>query len=59
VYDAADDATIIYSLHTANTCRQMRLDPLPLLVAQPEKVPAHDPDFSKKRIRIVFSAPKN
>jgi hypothetical protein len=37
----------------------MRLDPLPLLVAQPEKVPAHDPDFSKKRIRIVFSPLKN
>jgi hypothetical protein len=59
VYDAADDATIIYSLHTANICRQMRLDPLPLLVAQPEKVPAHDPDPPKKRIRIVFSALKN
>jgi hypothetical protein len=59
VYDAADDATIIYSLHTTNICRQMRLDPLPLLVAQPEKVPAHDPDPSQKRIRIVFSALKN
>jgi hypothetical protein len=42
--DAADDPTIIYSLHAADICRQMRLDPLPLLIAHPEKIPAHDPD---------------
>jgi hypothetical protein len=58
VYDAADDPTIIYSLHSADIRRQMRLDPLPLLVVQPEKVAAHDPDPSK-RIRIAFSTLKN
>jgi hypothetical protein len=35
--DAADDPTIIYSLHAADICRQMRLDPLPLLIAHPER----------------------
>jgi hypothetical protein len=57
--DAADDPTIIYSLHAADICRQMRLDPLPLLIAHPEKIPAHDLDPLEKRIRIVFSALKN
>jgi hypothetical protein len=32
----------------------MRLDPLPLLIAQPKKVPAHDP-APPKRISFVWN----
>jgi len=34
--DAADDASIICTLDTTDIRRQMRLDPPPLLVAQPK-----------------------
>jgi hypothetical protein len=36
----------------------VRLDPFPLLVAQPKEIASHDPDPFKKRIRIVLSARK-
>jgi hypothetical protein len=42
--DPADDTTIVHPLDTANISRQMRLDPSPLLVAQPKQIAAHDPD---------------
>jgi uncharacterized protein len=29
-------------------------DPLPLLIAQPKQIPAHDPNPSPKRISIVL-----
>jgi hypothetical protein len=35
---------------------QVGFDPLPLLVAQPKQIPAHDPNPSPKRISIVLSA---
>jgi hypothetical protein len=35
MHDPADDPTIIDPLYAANISRQMRLDPSPLLVAQP------------------------
>ena len=38
---------------------QVRFDPLPLLVAQPIQIPAHDPNPSPKRISIVLSQQKN
>jgi hypothetical protein len=59
VYDAADDATIVLALHPSYVSRQVRLDPQPLLVAQPKQISAHDPNPSPKRISIVFSAHKN
>jgi len=59
MHDPTDNPAIINPLHTANIGRQVRLDPSPLLVAQPKQIPAHDPDPSQKRIRIVLSAPKN
>jgi hypothetical protein len=59
VHDAADDATIILSLDTSHIGRQVRLDPLPLLVAQPKQIPAHDPNPSPKRISIVLSDYRN
>jgi hypothetical protein len=44
VHDTADDAAIIRSLNTTDIRRQVRLDPIPLFIAQPKKVLAHDPD---------------
>jgi hypothetical protein len=55
VHDPADDAAIVFALDPANICRQVRLDPPPLLVAQPKEILPHDPDPFQKRIRIVLS----
>jgi hypothetical protein len=55
MHDAADDAPVVHPLDTPDIPRQMRLDPLPLPIAQPEQIPAHDPDPLQKRIRIVLS----
>jgi hypothetical protein len=38
----ADDAAIIRPLDASNIRRQVRFDPLPLLIAQPKQVLAHD-----------------
>ena len=61
--DAADDAPIVRSLDTSNIGRQMRLDPLPLLIAQPKQVLAHDPDppneSSPYGIRIALPQQQN
>jgi hypothetical protein len=57
--DAADDASIICTLHPTYIRRQMRLDPMPLLVAQPKEILAHDPSPFQKRIRIVLSGHTN
>jgi uncharacterized protein len=59
VYDAADNAAIVLPLDTAHIGWQVRFDPLPLLVAQPKQIPAHDPNPSPKRISIVLSQQKN
>ena len=44
MHNAANHAPVINPLYTPNIRRQMRLDPSPLLVAQPKQVRAHDPD---------------
>jgi len=44
VHDSADDPAIINPLNPANVGRQMRLNPRPLLVAQPKQILAHDLD---------------
>ena len=44
VHDAADDAAIVRPLDAPYVRRQVRFDPIPLLIAQPKQVPAHDPD---------------
>jgi hypothetical protein len=41
--DAADDPPIINALLATHVRRQMRLDPNPLLIAQPKQVLSHDP----------------
>jgi hypothetical protein len=58
VYDAADNAAIVLPLDTPHIGWQVRFDPLPLLVAQPKQIPAHDPNPSLKRISIVLSKQK-
>jgi hypothetical protein len=44
VHDPTDDTAIIRPLNTPHIGRQARFDPIPLLVAQPKQVLAHDPD---------------
>jgi hypothetical protein len=44
MHDAADDSAIVRPLHAPYIRRQVTLNPLPLLIAQPKQVPAHDPD---------------
>src|SRR5437763_4773362 len=44
VHDAADDAAIVHPLDPPYIRRQVRFDAIPLLIAQPEQIPAHDPD---------------
>jgi hypothetical protein len=44
MYDSADDTPIVSSLDTSNIRRQMWFDSIPLLITQPKKVLAHDPD---------------
>jgi hypothetical protein len=48
VHDAADDAAIVHPLDAPDIRRQARFDPLPLLIAQPKQVSAHDPRPSSK-----------
>ncbi len=44
LHDAANDAAIIHPRDAPYIRRQVRLDPTPLLIAQPKQVLAHDPD---------------
>ena len=44
MHDAADDSAIVRPLDAPDIRRQVRLDPLPLLIAQPKQVVAHDPN---------------
>jgi hypothetical protein len=44
MHDAADDPAIVRALDAPDIRRQARFDPLPLLIAQPKQVPAHDPN---------------
>src|SRR5262245_27803132 len=44
MHDAADDSAIVRPLDAPDIRRQLRLDPLPLLIAQPKQVAAHDPN---------------
>jgi hypothetical protein len=54
MHDAANDAPIIRPLNTSHICRQMGLNPIPLLIAQPKEVRPHDPR-SPKRIRSLWN----
>jgi hypothetical protein len=55
MHDAADDSAIVRPLDGPDIRREVRLDPLPLLIAQPKQVAAHDPNPlpKTKQDRIV------
>jgi hypothetical protein len=63
MHDAANDAPIVRSLNTSHIRRQMGLNPIPLLIAQPKKVRPHDPDPPNESghygIRITSSPQQN
>jgi uncharacterized protein len=44
MHDAADNSAIVRPLDAPDIRRQVRFDPLPLLIAQPKQVVAHDPN---------------
>jgi hypothetical protein len=58
VHDAADDTAIVHSLDASHIRRQARFDPLPLLIAQPKQVPAHDPNPLPKTNQDRIVSPK-
>jgi uncharacterized protein len=45
--DAADHPAIVRPRHTPDIRRQVALNPVPLLIAQPKQLPAHIPIPSK------------
>ena len=53
VYDPADHAAVVCSLDAAHIRRQMRFNPSPLPVAQPEQIPAHRSSPNTNQYRIV------
>ena len=58
VYDAADNAAIVFPLDTAHIGRQVRFDPLPLRIAQPKQIPAHDPILPQENQYRIVTAGK-
>jgi hypothetical protein len=54
VHDPADHAPVIGALDATHILRQMRLNPCPLLIAQPEQISAHV-FFPTTRIILLLS----
>jgi hypothetical protein len=54
MHDATDNAPIVCTLDASHIRRQMRLNPLPLLIAQPKQVLPHGPD-PPKRISCIWN----
>ena len=59
MHDAADDAPIIRPRNAPYIRRQLRFDPLPLLIAQPKQFLRTIPIPFQKRVRIALSEQKN
>jgi len=63
MYDAADDPAIVRPLDTSYIRRQVRFDPLPLIIAEPKQIPAHGPIPQKRitpyGIRILLAWQQN
>jgi len=57
MHNAADHAAIVRSFNTSYIRRQMGLDPLPLLIAQPKQVFAHAPDLPTNQARMESGLP--
>jgi hypothetical protein len=58
VHDATDDAAIVRPFDAPYIRRQVGFNPIPLLIAQPKQVPAHDPDPFQKRIKDRIVRPE-
>ncbi len=58
VHDAADDAAIVRPFDAPYIPRQVGFNPIPLLIAQPKQVLAHDPDPFQKRIKDRIVRPE-
>jgi hypothetical protein len=54
MHDATDNAPIVCTFDASHIRRQMRLNPLPLLIAQPKQALPHGPD-PPKRIRYKWN----
>jgi hypothetical protein len=52
VHDAADHATIIHARLSSHIFRQMRLDLMPLFIAQPKQIAPHDLHSESQAERI-------
>jgi hypothetical protein len=50
MHDAADDAAVVHSLDAPYIHRQMRFDPLPLLIAYPRMILIPLPKTNQDRI---------
>src|SRR5258708_23152883 len=48
MHDAADDAAIVHPLDAPDIPRQVKFDPLPLLIAQPKQLPPPAPNLPPK-----------
>jgi hypothetical protein len=63
MHDATDNAPIVCTLDASHIRRQMRLNPLPLLIAQPKQVLPHGPDPQNESgtygIRIALPLQQN
>jgi hypothetical protein len=57
MHDPADHAPIVLPLDTAHIRRQSRLDPGPLLIAQPKQVLAHVPTSQANQSRRESGLP--
>ena len=44
MHNATDDPSIVHPLHSPHIRRQVKFNPLPLLIAEPKQVVAHDPN---------------
>jgi len=55
--DPADHAPVVPPFDTAHIRRQMRFDPLPLPIAQPKQVLAHDPALQTNQSHIESGLP--
>jgi uncharacterized protein len=59
MHNAADNAAVIHPLDASYVRRQIPFNPLPLLIAQPKQIPAHDPDpFAKTNQDRIVAAEK-
>jgi uncharacterized protein len=59
MHDAADDSAIVRPLDAPDIRRQVRFDPLPLLIAQPKQVPRTNPiPFQKTNQERIVRAEK-